>query len=74
MIEFLRDTIARRRTYNRIQHELSQDNHRELYDLGIGWADIDQIAWKGACGAFAADRSGGAPPSCKSRKRFQRIM
>jgi uncharacterized protein YjiS (DUF1127 family) len=50
MIEFLRDRLARWRTYNRIRNELSQHNHRELYDLGIGPADIDHIAWEGAYG------------------------
>jgi uncharacterized protein YjiS (DUF1127 family) len=51
MIEFLRDRIARWRTYNRIRNELSQHNHRELYDLRIGPADIDHIAWEGAYGS-----------------------
>ena len=56
MIEFLRDRLARWRTYNRIRNELSQHNHRELYDLGIGPADIDHIAWEGAYGPLGKGR------------------
>lgn len=51
MIEFLRDQLSRWRTYNRIRYELSQHSHRELYDLRIGPADIDHIAWQGAYGS-----------------------
>jgi len=51
MIEFLRDLIARRRIYNRIRNELSQHNHRELYDLRITSGDIDRVAREGAYGS-----------------------
>jgi uncharacterized protein YjiS (DUF1127 family) len=73
MIEFLRDTIARRRTYHRIRNELSQHNHRELYDLRISSADIDHIAWEGAYGARASDGRCGAAGSSKGRGGFSDV-
>ena len=55
MFRFLRDRLIRWRTYKRIYAELSQHSHRELYDLGIGPADIERVAREGAYG-HAPDR------------------
>jgi len=55
MLRFLRDRFIRWRTYERIYAELSQHSHRELYDLGIGPADIERVAREGAYGR-APDR------------------
>jgi uncharacterized protein YjiS (DUF1127 family) len=48
MLTFLRDCVTRWRTYKRIHAELSQHNHRQLYDLRIGPGDIELVARRAA--------------------------